>query len=332
MKILVTGGAGFIGSHVVDAYVQEGHQVTALDNLSQGVRDNVNPRAKFVNMDICSLDLADFFEQSQFDVVNHHAALTSVRQSTEQSQSYANTNLMGSLNLLEASVRAGVKKFIFASTGGCVYGQQECSLIDEDCRTRPLDPYGISKASLELYLPFYFDLHKLRYSVLRYANIYGPRQASKLPLYMRSGVVSIFISEMLEGQTVVINGDGSQTRDFLYVEDAARANVRLLGQGDQQIFNFGRGQGLTVNQIFNQLKEIIGYSLKPTYLASRMGEVQSNVLDITKARNVLAWEPLVGFEHGLTLTVDYFKSLTRQPSIPPSFELGALQVGGGIDA
>jgi UDP-glucose 4-epimerase len=224
MKILVTGGAGFIGSHVVDAYLELGHEVVVVDNLSSGSIENLNPKAKFYKMDIRDSDIEDLFKNEKPDIVNHHAAQMDVRKSVEDPIYDADVNIIGSLNLLQNCIRYGVKKFIFASTGGAIYGEQDYFPADEEHPTRPLSPYGVAKLTVEKYLYFYKEVHGLNYVVLRYANIYGPRQNP----HGEAGVVAIFTSKMLKGEQPVINGDGFQTRDYTFVGDVVRANVLAL--------------------------------------------------------------------------------------------------------
>jgi len=235
MKILVTGGAGFIGSHVVDAYLELGHEVVVVDNLSSGSIENLNPKAKFYEMDIRDSDIEDLFKNEKPDVVNHHAAQMDVRKSVEDPIYDADVNIIGSLNLLQNCIKYGVKKFIFASTGGAIYGEQDYFPADEEHPTRPLSPYGVAKLTVEKYLYFYKEVHGLNYVVLRYANIYGPRQNP----HGEAGVVAIFTSKMLKGEQPVINGDGFQTRDYTFVGDVVRANVLALSYEKSDVFNIG---------------------------------------------------------------------------------------------
>ncbi|OGU29830.1 MAG: UDP-glucose 4-epimerase, partial [Ignavibacteria bacterium GWA2_35_9] len=235
MKILVTGGAGFIASHITDAFINEGHSVTVIDNLSTGFEKNVNPKAKFINADIGDTNLLQLFEKEKFDVVNHHAAQMDVRKSVADPAFDANTNIIGTINLLQCCIKTNVKKFMFASTGGAVYGEQNYFPADENHPTSPCSPYGISKLAVEKYLFFYKFQYNFNYTVLRYANIYGPRQNSK----GEAGVVAIFTTKLLANEQPVINGTGKQTRDYVYVGDVVKANLTTLKDDVCDIYNVG---------------------------------------------------------------------------------------------
>ena len=224
MKILVTGGAGFIASQIADAFIDEGNDVFILDNLSTGFEKNVNPKATFIKKDIGDKSLSELFEKEKFDVVNHHAAQMDVRRSVADPAFDANTNILGTINLLQNCIKTGVKKFMFASTGGAVYGEQEYYPADEKHPTSPLSPYGISKLAVEKYLFFYNAQYKLNYTILRYANIYGPRQNP----FGEAGVVAIFSTKLLKNEQPVINGSGKQTRDYVFVGDVVKANLITL--------------------------------------------------------------------------------------------------------
>ena len=221
MKVLVTGGAGFIGSHVTDRLIDAGAEVVVVDNLSSGKRGTVNPRARLHEMDIGAEGIRQLFEQEHFDCVDHHAAQMNVRRSVDDPIFDARVNILGSLNLLQAAVATGVKKFVFASTGGAIYGEQLTFPADETHQTWPMSPYGIAKLSVEKYLAFYHEVYGLSYTALRYANVYGPRQDP----HGEAGVVAIFGQRLLAHESAIINGDGEQTRDFVYVDDVVRANV-----------------------------------------------------------------------------------------------------------
>jgi len=224
MKILVTGGAGFIASQIADAFINEGHDVYILDNLSTGFEKNINPKAKFINADITSLSIFEIFSKEKFDVVNHHAAQIDVRKSVADPIFDANTNILGTINLLQACTKTGVKKFMFASTGGAVYGEQEYFPADENHPTNPVSPYGITKLTIEKYLYFYKNEYGLNYTILRYANVYGPRQNP----FGEAGVVAIFASKLLKNENPVINGEGKQTRDYVFVEDVVLKQASVL--------------------------------------------------------------------------------------------------------
>ncbi len=304
MKILVTGGAGFIGSHVVDAYIAGGHDVTILDNLSSGKKENINRAAKFVERDIRDDALADMFTTEGFDVVNHHAAQMDVRRSVTDPQFDARTNVLGTLNLLENCVKNKVKKFIFASTGGAVYGEQEVFPASEEHPTWPLSPYGITKLTCEKYLFYYREVYGLQHVILRYANVYGPRQNP----HGEAGVVAIFAQKLLQGGKPVINGDGKQTRDYVYVHDLVRMNLIALGLTGSDIFNVGTGQETDVNTIFRHLNRLTGANIVENHGPAKLGEQQRSCLSYGKASDSLGWTPEVDLESGLEQTVAFFKS------------------------
>ncbi len=302
-KILVTGGAGFIGSHVVDAFLDAGHEVAVIDNLVTGKRENVNPKAKFYEVDIRDQEaVEEVFAAEQPDAVCHQAALANVRESLEKPIEYGEVNILGSLALLEAARRHECRRFIYASTGGACYGEPEFLPVTEDHPINPLDPYGASKHVVEHYLYLYRHNYGLSYVVLRYPNVYGPRQD---PLG-EAGVVAIFTGLMLQGKQPTINGTGEQQRDFVYVGDIARANVIALEQGEG-IYNIGSGVPTDVNTIFAELKEIIGYPGEAHYGPPKLGEVFRIYLDASKAREELGWEPTVPLREGLTRTVEFFR-------------------------
>jgi len=304
MKILVTGGAGFIGSHVVDALIERGHEVAVVDDLSTGKREHVNPRARFYRLDIRDAQgLEEVFAAERPEIVNHQAARANVRESLEKPVLYAEVNVIGSLNLLELSRKYGVEKFIYASTGGAVYGEPEYLPADEAHPINPLDPYGASKHFVEHYLYLYGVNYGLRYTILRYPNVYGPRQDP----YGEAGVVAIFTGQMLRGEQAVINGSGEQERDFVYVGDVVEANLLALDRGDGGIYNLGWGFGTSINEIFARLKEITGYEKEAVHGPPKKGEVFKICLDATKARRELGWLPRVSLDEGLRMTVEYFR-------------------------
>ena len=303
MNILITGGAGFIGSHITDTMVEAGHRVVVLDDLSTGRSQNLNPAARFVQGDIRDPELGTLFASEKFDVVVHQAAKANVRESLAEPVHYADVNVLGSLNLLEQSRKHGVKKFLYASTGGAAYGEPQQLPVPETHPVNPLDPYGASKHHVEHYLFLYRANYGLAYTVLRYPNVFGPRQD---PLG-EAGVVAIFTNKMLRGEPLVINGTGEQERDFLYVSDIARANLLALDKGDGEIFNIGAGRGTNVNQIFDHLSELTHYPLPAVHGPAKLGEVYKIYLDATKAKQVLAWEPQVKLDEGLRRTVEYFR-------------------------
>jgi len=305
MNILVTGGAGFIGTHIVDEYIEAGHHVVAIDDLSTGHLENVNPKATFHKLDIRNPALKELFASGRFDIVNHQAARGNVRASMEDPMIYADVNVKGGINLLECCRHFGVKKIIYSSTGGCVYGELQYLPADEKHPIQPRDPYGASKASFELYLPVYKINYGLNYTILRYPNVYGPRQDP----FGEAGVVSIFIGQMLRGIQAIVNGDGEQQRDFVFVSDVARANLLALEKGDGEVYNLGRGLGISINHIFGQLKEMTNYPLNKVHGPPKLGEVRYCYLSSDKVHRELDWIPQVNLEEGLRRTVEFFRSM-----------------------
>ena len=305
MKILVTGGAGFIGSHIVDACLERGHQVVVIDDLFTGHRANVNPAARFVELDIRSRELQSLFEAERFEVVCHQAARGNVRASMEDPWVYADVNVEGGINLLEAARRTGTRKLVYASTGGCVYGELQYAPADERHPIQPRDPYGASKASFELYLPVYQMNYGLAYTILRYPNVYGPRQDP----FGEAGVVSIFAGQMLLKRPAIINGDGEQSRDYVFVGDVVSANLLVMDNGDNETFNLGSGRGTTVNEIFRKLRILTGYTGEEPHGPAKLGEVRRNDLDASKIKNAIGWEPHVSLELGLRRTVEFLRPL-----------------------
>jgi UDP-glucose 4-epimerase len=304
MNILVTGGAGFIGSHVVDLYLEQGHRVAVVDDLSTGRRQNLNPRVVFYQTDIRSAEMDSIFELEKPEVVNHHAAQMDVRRSVADPLFDAQVNILGSVNLLECARKHGVRRIVYASTGGAVYGEPAYLPCDESHPIDPICQYGASKHTVEHYLFLYRAIYGLEYTVLRYPNVYGPRQDA----HGEAGVVAIFTGLMLGDQQVVINGDGEQVRDFVYVGDCARANLQALVHANgSEIYNLGSGTGTTVNDIFEQLKQITGYQREPVHGPAKLGETRRIYLDASKAAQQLAWRAEVGLEEGFRATVDHFR-------------------------
>jgi UDP-glucose 4-epimerase len=311
VKILVTGGAGFIGSHVVDAYIAAGHQVAVLDNFSTGQQGNVNPAAEVHHVDVREQsEVANIVASFRPDVVNHHAAQAEVPKSVADPAYDAHINILGGLNLLKAAVDNSVSKFIFSSTGGALYGEPDVVPADEDHPVRPLSPYGTSKYAFEQYLGTYQRTFGLRYTVLRYANIYGPRQ----DFHAEEGrVIAIFASRMLVGKPVTIDGDGTQSRDMLHVGDVAAANLAALEKGAGGTFHISTGIPITVNDIFRKIALLTDYKLEPKFGPSRRGDVYRIALDNTRAQEQLGWRPQITIEEGLRLTVDYFREQVASP-------------------
>ena len=302
MKILVTGGAGFIGSHVVDAYVEHGHDVVVVDDLSSGRKENLNRKARFYQVDIRDEALEEVFSAEKPAVVSHHAAKASLRESLLKPVLFADVNVLGSLRLLELGRKHGAKKFINISTGGAVYGEPQYLPADEKHPVSPLDPYGASKAAFEHYLGVYQKNYGLASTVLRYANVYGPRQDP----YGEAGVVAIFSAKMLRGEPPTVNGSGTQERDFVYVGDVAQANILALRTGDGGVYNIGTGVGTSINAIFSSLKAATNYSGPEVHGPAKAGEVFKIYLDAGKARRDLGWSPTVSLDEGLRRTVEYF--------------------------
>ncbi len=308
MKVLVTGGAGFIGSHIADALVAAGHEVTVVDNLSSGKRENVNPKAKLCVADVASPDMARIFSEGKFDAVDHHAAQASVSVSVKEPLLDARVNIMGIINLLQESVRTGVKRFIFASSGGTVYGATDKLPADESLPFAAFSPYGVSKVASELYLKVYALQHGLQYVALRYGNVYGPRQDP----HGEAGVVAIFSQKMLGGGNPMIFGDGEYGRDYVYVDDIVRANLAALEKGENEGINIGTGVATTTNRIFEVLREKSGYPRDAEHGPPRAGDLRANYLNAAKARKVLGWTPQVPLELGLERTVAWFRERAQK--------------------
>jgi UDP-glucose 4-epimerase len=305
VKILVTGGAGFIGSHVVDTYVAAGHEVAVLDNLTNGREENVNSKAKLHRADVRDLaQVRSAIESFRPEVVNHHAAQSEVPKSVADPGYDASVNVVGGLNVLKASIDNGVRKVIFSSTGGALYGEPDVVPADEGHPVRPLSPYGTSKYAFEQYLGTFDRTFGLRFTTLRYANIYGPRQdfASE-----EGRVVAIFASRMIEGKPVTIDGDGDQSRDMLHVGDVATANLAALERGDGGTYHVSSGIPVTVNDLFRKIAILTDYRLEAQRGPARKGDVYRIALDNQRAAAELAWRPQIQLEEGLQRTVEYFR-------------------------
>ena len=303
MKILVTGGAGFIGSHLVDRLIKEGHKVVIIDNLSTGRKENLNPKAEFYKIDICSPKNSQIFQKEKPEIVFHLAAQIDVRKSVENPVENAKINILGSLNLLENCKKYKVKKIIFASTGGAIYGDANIVPTPEDYPEFPLSPYGIEKLIVDKYLNYYHKVFGLPYVSLRLANVYGPRQNSQ----GEAGVIAIFCGKMLSGKQPIINGDGKQTRDFVFVDDVVEANMLALKKNKVGIFNIGKAKETDVNTIFKKLKELTGLKYKEIHGPALPGEQKRSCLNYSKAQKELGWRPEYSLEKGLEITVDWFK-------------------------
>jgi UDP-glucose 4-epimerase len=305
VRILVTGGAGFIGSTAADRFIALGHEVAVLDDLSTGFREFVPQAARFVKADVTDAQAVDrFFAEWRPEIVAHHAAQMDVRKSVDDPVHDARTNLLGGINVLLACTRHGTRKVLYASTGGALYGEGRKLPATEDHPVNPESPYGASKHSFEHYLYLWKLLHGLDYTILRYPNVYGPRQNP----HGEAGVNAIFIGLMLEGKRPRIFGTGEQLRDYVYVDDIVEANVLALAKGSGEMVNIGSGVGTSVKQIFTELKSILGFAGEPIYEAPRAGEIQRIYLDATRAREVLGWRPRVGFREGLEKTVAWARA------------------------
>lgn len=307
MKILVTGGAGFIGSHIADGFIAQGHEVVILDNLSMGRIENINPKAKFYLMDIGEKEVDKVFKLEKFDALCHQAAQMDVRKSVENPLFDAEVNVKGSLNLLQNCIKYQIKKFIFASTGGAVYGEQEEYPCDETHPLQPVSPYGITKLTVEKYLFYYAKQFGLPYTILRYSNVYGPRQNPQ----GEAGVVAIFTHTLLEEQQPIINGDGKQTRDYVYVGDVMRANIKALRYNGNDVFNISTGIETDVNKIFHTLKNFTDSSIQEKHGPAKPGEQQRSVISYKKAKKLLQWEPEINLDQGLEKTVEYFRKTQK---------------------
>ncbi|MDP2641146.1 MAG: NAD-dependent epimerase/dehydratase family protein [Candidatus Yanofskybacteria bacterium] len=303
MRILITGGAGFIGSHVVDLLIQKGYSVAIVDNLSTGKKRNINPRARFYKLDIKSPKLKEVFKKEKPKAVFHFAAQISVRKSTHDPIADAKENILGSLNVLENCVKHKVKKIIFTSTGGAMYGDAKVIPTPETYPTRPVSPYGVAKLTVEHYLHYYHKIYGLSYVALRLANVYGPRQDP----FGEAGVVAIFTNALLIGKRPIIYGTGKQTRDFVFVGDVAEAVSKALHRKTDGIFNIGTGRETSVQELFSALKKITASKQEVRRGPDRLGEQERSCLECGEAENVLGWNPQNPLEQGLRETVDFMR-------------------------
>jgi len=302
-KIIVSGGAGFIGSHLTDKLIEKGHNVVVVDNLSTGKKENLNPKAKFYEMDICDSNISQIFQDEKPEIVFHFAAQIDVRKSVKDPIQDAKTNILGSLNLLQNCQKAGVKKFIFASSGGAIYGDTDVIPTPETHSEKPESPYGICKLTIEKYLHFYKETFGLNYTALRLANVYGPRQNSK----GEAGVIAVFCNKMLKNEEVVINGDGEQTRDFVFVDDVVNAALSSIEQEKSDIYNISTGVETNINEVFKKVKELTNSNCEEIHTPSKAGEQKRSCLDNSKAKKELGWKPEYNLEKGLENTIKWFK-------------------------
>jgi len=304
MRILVTGGAGFIGSHVADRYIELGHEVAVLDDLSSGKRENVNPRAKLFRMSLLDERLAGAFDEFRPEAVSHHAAQVNVRRSVDAPELDTTVNVVGSVRLFQAAAAHGCGKVIYASSGGACYGDPPKLPAREDTPVRPLCPYGVSKYAAEKYLQLYGALNGLRFTVLRYANVYGPRQDS----HGEAGVVAIFSELLLEGKAPTIFGDGTKTRDYVFVSDIVQANVLALDRGDGGVYNVGAGREVSDDEIFAAVRDAVGVKIEPVHSEFRAGEVRRIALDASRIRDEFGWRPRVALEQGVPKAVEFYRA------------------------
>ena len=306
MKILVTGGAGFIGSHVVNAYIKAGHDVIVIDDLSSGKKKFINPKANFYQLNINSPEVKTILEKEKITVINHHAAQISVSESVTDPLLDANSNIIGTLQLLQNAVSLSLEKFIFASTGGAMYGNQKIFPASEEHPCQPLSPYGISKLSAENYINYFCMQYGLNTIILRYSNVYGPYQNP----HGEAGVVAIFCQRLMEGLPPIIYGDGEQTRDFISVRDITEANNIALKPQCNGIFNVGTGNEISVNFLTQSLLKISKLDISAEHGPAKQGEQRRSSIDSKNFLKSFGWKPCVSLEEGLVETFNYFKDKT----------------------
>jgi UDP-glucose 4-epimerase len=304
MNVLLTGGAGFIGSNIADAYIKKGHRVIILDNLHSGRKENLNNGCKFINADIFSDDLEKLLAGFEIEVINHHAANIDLRKSVTDPVYDARININGTLNILEFAKKRNIRKIVYASSGGSVYGEQQYFPADENHNTNPQTPYAISKLAAEQYLRFYKKFFGIDYIILRYSNVFGERQGLK----GEAGVISIFIKKMLAGEQPVIFGDGSNTRDFLYVKDAVDANIKALDYNGSTALNISSGEETNIGDLYNRIKHILDSDKNIMHADPIEGEQPRSVLSNSAAKEELGWEPSFTLDEGLKNTCEWFRS------------------------
>ncbi len=300
MRILVTGGAGFIGSHIVDSYLKAGHKVTVVDNFSTGFKKNLNPKAKFYEIDIRNAKkISDVFSKERPEVVNHLAAVSGVAISLHDPMLTFDTNVTGTINILLAGGKYRIKKFIFPSTGGTIYGEPKKLPADETTELMPLSPYALSKNIDEICIKFYARNFGFRYLIFRYANVYGPRQDPK----GEAGAVAIFGRLMKGGLRPTIFGDGTKTRDYIHIDDVVRANILALRRGKDETLNLGLGKEISDQMVFDAIARWTGFKERPVYVPFRKGEVKRISITNYKAKKILGWKPEIEFTDGIKKTL-----------------------------
>ena len=302
MNILVTGGAGFIGSNLVDRLIGKGDKVVIIDNLSTGKIENVRNGAKFYQLDICNKKIVDVFKKENIDIVYHKAAQVDVQKSIENPIFDGNVNILGTINILEACKATNAKKIIYSSSAA-VYGDPKYLGIDEEHPINPISYYGISKYTPENYMRMYNELYNIDYTILRYSNVYGIGQESK----GEGGIIDIFIKKLLKGESPIIFGDGSITRDFIYVEDIVEANIKALNRGSKEVFNIGTGKETSIKKLFHMIKNIMDIDIKVKYGKERKGDIKNSFFNINKAKEKLGWTPQYRLKEGLIKTIKYYE-------------------------
>lgn len=302
MKTLITGGAGFIGSHLVDKLIKQGHKVVVIDNLSTGKKENLNLQAEFYQLDILDSQISEIFKKEKPEIVFHLAAQIDVRKSVADPIEDAKINILGSLNLLESCKKFGVKKIIFASTGGAIYGDADVVPTSEKEPALPISPYGITKLTIEKYLNYYHKVFNLPYISLRLANVYGPRQNSE----GEAGVIAIFCDKLFENKQPIIFGDGNQTRDYVFVDDIVEAAILATENSKVGIFNVGTGIEININKLYQLISKKTGKEIKPIFAPAKHGDLKRSCLDCAKIKQELKWSPKYNIEKGLSKTVDWF--------------------------
>ncbi|MBU4086221.1 MAG: NAD-dependent epimerase/dehydratase family protein [Nanoarchaeota archaeon] len=303
MKILITGGAGFIGSHIADLLVSENNEVIIIDNLSSGTRENLNLKAKLYHENLLDFDkIKEIFEKEKPEIVYHLAAQIDIRKSVENPVEDAETNILAAINLLECCVKHKIKHFIFSSTGGAIYGETKEIPTTENTEAMPVSPYGCAKLAIEKYLNYYNKVHNLKYTILRYSNVYGPRQNSE----GEAGVISIFLKKMLKNENPIIFG-GVQTRDFVYADDVAYANFLALKDNKSDIYNIATGKEIDILEIFTRLNHFFQNKFKPEFQEMKKGEQKRSCLNCEKIKKELGWIPRTNLDEGLRKTYEFMK-------------------------